>query len=183
MKMMKKLFYSLAVVVLVSASSCKKDKHDNDVSCDLPATTVPVEMRGEWASGFASFTEVVDMYNGQHLGNTWQSGKYFYFQNDGAYAELYYTASAGITSRTATKAIGTVTFDEDEGSFIFHCCSGHYKGWQNGNLTVDRDATADEAANLLSRKYYYSFETVGGNTWMQIRFQPGDAPTSFTSVN
>ena len=180
---MKNILYSLAVILLVSTVSCKKSKHSDDVSCDLPATAVPVEMQGAWASGFSSFTEVVDTYNGQHLGNTWQSGKYFLFQNDGEYAELYYTASAGVSSKTATKAIGTVTFDENEGSFVFHCCSAHYRGWQNGALTVDRNATADETANNLTQKFYYSFETIGGVTWMQIRFDPQGSPSSFRSVN
>jgi hypothetical protein len=184
MNKMKKLFYSFAVVLLISATSCKKDSNRNgSVSCDLPSTPVPAEMVGAWASGYNSFTQVVDTYNGQYLGNAWQSGKYFYFENNGEYAELYYMASAGLNASTATKAIGTVTFDEEEGSFIFHCCRAHYKGWQNGALTVDRDATADEAANLLTQKFYYSFETTGGNTWMQIRFDPQGSPSSFRSVN
>ncbi len=65
---------------------------------------------------------------------------------------------------------GTVTFNVPEGSFVFHACQGHYRGWQNGVMTVDRDATAAELANNLTQRYFYSFETTGGITWMQIRF-------------
>lgn len=182
---MKKLIYCLAVAMIVSAaSSCNKDsKRNTSTSCDLPSTQVPDEMVGAWASGYNSSTHVVDAYNGQYLGNNWQSGKYFYFENSGEYAEFYYMANSGITSSTATKVIGSVEFDESDGSFIFYACQAHYRGWQNGTLTVDRDATQDELTNLLTQKYYYSFETTGGNTWMQIRFNPQGSPSSFRSVN
>ncbi len=181
---MKQLLFALVATVVITGTSCKKDNNDtSSVSCDLPSTAVPSSMVGSWASGYNSMTEVVDVYNGQHLGNAWQSGKYLHFSGDGKYAELYYMASAGITSSTATKAVGTVTFDEQEGSFVFHCCSAHYRGWQNGALTVDRDATADEAANNLTQKYFYSFESSAGIKWMQIRFDPAGAPSSFREVN
>lgn len=178
---MKKIFWSL-LLAAATAMSCKKESNNSSVSCSLPSTTVPAEMTGNWASGFNSSTQIVDVYNGQYLGNNWQSGKYFRFNADGKYAEFYYLANTGTTSSTATKAVGTVTFDEAEGSFIFHCCSARYRGWQNGVKTVDRDATAAEKQDILTRKYFYSFEESGGNVWMQIRFEPGGNPTSFESV-
>lgn len=179
---MKKIFYLL--VVLAAIAGCKKDKDggSNEVSCNLPSTIVPAEMAGNWANGYNSSTQLVDTYNGQYLGNAWQSGKFFHFSEDGKYAEFYYMANSGLSSSTATRVIGTVTFDEEEGSFIFHGCKGHYKGWQNGRLTVDRDATKEEVENYLTQKYFYSFEETGGNLWMQIRFEPGGTPTSFRSV-
>jgi hypothetical protein len=183
---MKKVLIVVVMALAIAGTGCKKDKVNGNggtASCNLPSTIVPDEMQGKWASGYGSFTEIVDTYNGQHLGNAWQSGKYFSFSADGKTAEFYYMASAGLTSSTATKATGTVTFDEQEGSFVFHACKAHYKGWQNGALTVDRDATTHETANLLTRKYYYSFEQSGGITWMQIRFAPGDSPSSFEVVN
>ena len=183
---MKKWLFGLVILAGLTTTGCKKDNSDNDNgngACNLPSTNVPAEMIGKWASGYNSFTQIVDTYNGQYLGNAWQSGKYLQFSADGKHAELYYMASAGLTASTATKAVGTVTFNEAEGSFIFHCCQGHYKGWQNGVKTVDRDATASEAADLLTRKYYYSFETSGDITWMQIRFDPNDTPSSFESID
>jgi hypothetical protein len=176
---MKKLMSVLAMTMVIAGTSCKKEKHN---SCNLPSTAVPAEMVGNWASGYNSSTQIVDMYNGRYLGNAWQSGKYFHFSADGKYAELYYMANSGLYSSTATKAVGTVTFDEEEGSFVFHCCQAHYKGWENGTKTVDRDATDEETEKYLTRKYYYSFETSGGTTWMQTRFAPSDSPTSFRSV-
>ena len=172
-----------AIVVTVISTACKKDNDNGSVSCNLPSTNVPAAMTGSWASGFNSSTQIVDAYNGQYLGNAWQSGKYFHFSTDGKYAELYYMANAGLSSSSATKAVGTVTFNENEGSFVFHCCSAHYRGWQNGAKTVDRDATSSETANNLTQKYYYSFETSGGNAWMQIRFDPAGSPSSFKAVN
>jgi hypothetical protein len=180
---MKKFLYSLLIVTVIANTACKKDKNDGGVSCDLPATSVPVEMTGNWANGYNSSTQLIDTYNGQYLGNAWQSGKFFHFTPDGKYAEFYYMANSGFTASTATRAIGTVTFDENEGSFIFHCCQAQYRGWQNGVLTVDRPATAAEVTNNLTQKFYYSFETTGGTTWMQIRFNPQGTPTSFRSVD
>lgn len=167
----------------VAGTGCKKDSNGSSVSCNLPSTNVPASMTGSWASGFNSSTQIADAYNGQYLGNAWQSGKYFRFNADGKYAEFYYLANAGLSASTATKAVGTVTFNEQEGSFVFHCCNAHYRGWQNGVKTVDRDATGSETSGNLTQKYYYSFETSGGNTWMQIRFDPAGSPSSFKAVN
>jgi hypothetical protein len=72
--------------------------------------------------------------------------------------------NSGLTLSSATKAIGTVTFDEDEGSFVSHACKAHYRGWRNGEKIVDRDATQDELQDLLTQKFYYFFETVGNST-------------------
>lgn len=181
---MKKVLIALAVIVAAAGAGCKKDNDDSAaVSCNLPSTAVPASITGKWANGYNSSTQLVNTYNGQFLGNAWQSGKYFSFSADGKYAEFYYLANAGLTSSTATKVTGTVTFNVPEGSFVFHACQGHYRGWQNGIMTVDRDATAAELANNLTQKYFYSFETTGGITWMQIRFDPAGTPTSFRAVN
>ena len=112
-KVMKKLFYYLMVVAVLVVTGCKKNKDGNGrVNCSLPSTPVPSEMVGNWANGYNSSTQLVDTYNGQYLGNAWQSGKFFHFSEDGKYAEFYYMANAGLSSSTATRVIGTVTFDE-----------------------------------------------------------------------
>lgn len=183
---MKKVLAALIMTVAIACAGCEKNNDETSsptTSCNLPSTAVPASMVGKWASGYNSSTQIIDTYNGQYLGNAWQSGKYFSFSADGKYAEFYYMASAGFNASTATKVIGTVTFNETEGSFVFHACQGHYRGWQNGVKTVDRDATASEVANQLTQKYYYSFETTGGITWMQIRFDPAGTPSSFKAVN
>jgi hypothetical protein len=176
---MKKLFGFL-ITMSVFVASCEKD---GDASCDLPSTSVPEFLVGNWANGYNSFTQIVDTYNGQYLGNAWQSGKSFRFESNGKNAEFYYMATAGFSASTATRAIGTVEFHGD-GSFTFHACKAHYKGWQGGTLTVDRDATSEELANNLTRRYYYTMTNSGGNTWMEIRFEPGTGttPTSFRNV-
>jgi hypothetical protein len=179
---MKKMMYVLLITVAVTGMGCKKDKNkNNSANCNLPSTPVPAAMVGNWANGYNSSTHIVDAYNGQYLGNNWQSGKYFHFSPDGKYAEFYYMAGS-FTSQTATRVTGTVSFDEAEGSFVFHGCSGHYRGWQNGTLTLDRDATAAEVNEFFTQKYFYSFENSGGTTWMQIRFDPAGTPSSFRAV-
>jgi hypothetical protein len=182
---MKKVLIALVMSVAIAGAGCEKSNDDtmSSASCNLPSTAVPASMVGKWASGYNSMTQIIDTYNGQHLGNAWQSGKYFSFSADGRSAEFYYMASAGLNASTATRAVGTVTFNEQEGSFTFHACQGHYRGWQNAVKTVDRDATAAECANNLTQKYFYSFETIGGITWMQIRFDPAGTPSSFRAVN
>jgi len=175
----KKRSYFGVVLMALAIAGCSKPAVDGS-PCNLPSTAVPDEMVGGWASGYNSLTQLIDVYNGKYLGNAWQSGKYFHFNKDGKSADFYYTASANLSSSTATKAIGTVTFNGD-GTFTFHCCRAHYKGWQNGALTVDRDATEAESSKL-TQTYYYSFETSGNTTWMQIRFDPQGSPTSFRNV-
>ena len=175
---------SIFVLLVCSFLSCKKNASGvNTVSCNLPSTPVPLALVGNWANGYGSSTEIVDAYSGAYVGNAFESGKYFHFDADGKYAEFYYMANAGTVASTATKAIGTVEFSDDN-SFIFHACSAHYKGWENGILTLDRDATEDEvAAPGLTQKYYYSMETSGGITYMVIRFDPSDETgTSFENV-
>jgi hypothetical protein len=184
---MKKLIFSFLAVMTLTFISCKKDGSGSDSggsSCNLPSTEVPDNMVGVWASGYNSWTDIVDVYDGRYLGNNWQSGKVFRFSKDGKNAEFFYMANSGLYSSSATRAIGTVTFNDDN-SFTFHCCKAHYKGWQNGSMVVDRDATDKEVAdNGLTRKYYYSFDTSGPTTWMVIRFDPNDEyGTSFEMVN
>src|SRR4051812_21425487 len=182
---MKQFFLLSAVALLAIFTSCKKDSGGlgGGVSCDLPSTSAPGDIAGDWANGYNSSTDIVDAYNGEVLGNNWQSGKVFHFPPDGKNAEFYITASAGLSMKTATKAIGTVEFLNDN-SFIFHACKAHYKGWQNGNLTVDRDATASEVSGEgLTQKYYYSFDNSGSTTWMVIKFDPdSEYGTSFEKV-
>ena len=169
------------VCLFAGAISCKKDgsgsSSGGNVSCNLPSTPVPEGMAGNWASGYNSSTDLVDAYSGEYLGNNFQSGKYFHFDANGKYAEFYIMVNGGLSFSAATREIGTVEFSNDN-SFTFHVCNAHYRGWENGALTVDRDATDEEVADLTTT-YYYTMETIGGTTWMEIKFDPNDE--SFTS--
>jgi len=179
---MKAYILSMGVLLTMFFSACKKNDGGPGGSCSLPSTSVPSELVGNWASGYNSSTDILDAYSGQYLGNAFQSGKYFHFENDGQNAEFYYMVNGGTYSSAATRAIGTVEFLEDH-SFIFHACKAHYKGWQNGALRVDRDATNEEIANGITRKYYYSIVTSADITYMQITFSAGDEyGTSFSRV-
>nr|AUN35664.1 hypothetical protein [uncultured bacterium] len=174
---MKKLFsISFALAVLFFNSSCKKD-HDTSAaeSCNLPHTAAPAGLTGNWASGYSSFTEVVDVYDGHHLGNAWQSGKFFKFTNDGLGAEFYYMAQSQF-SQAATKATGTVSFaagsDGQSGSFTFNPCHAHYKGY--GSSVVDRDATESELSSLTIT-YFYEMQ----GDWLRI--EPNGPVNNFSS--
>jgi hypothetical protein len=181
-KTMKELFYFIAIVAMTITAACNKDKAAN---CDLPSTSVPASVAGSWVNGYSSFTQIVDAYNGQYLGNTWQSGRYMRLQPDGKNAELYIMGGSQY-AEFATKVQGNVTFNEVAGTMQFHVCSAHYKGWQYGNLTVNREATASEREDLTQNlQFYYDFETSGNNTWLQLVFvsEPGGSPTSFRRVD
>ena len=182
---MKAYFFLTSILMLVFFSGCKKNDESpgSSMSCNLPSSSVPAELVGNWANGYNSSTKIVDAYTGEYVGNAFQSGKLFHFENDGKNAEFYYLANAGVNANTATKAIGTVEFLDDE-SFIFHACKAHYKGWQNGALKVDRDATDQEVASPgLTQKYYYTMVTSGDITYMQIKFDKADDyGTSFEKV-
>src|SRR4051812_22645748 len=106
-----KIFLGISILLaaLFLGTGCEKD-HDNDAaSCDNPHNAAPAGLAGGWASGYSSFTEIVDTYDGHYLGNAWQSGKYFKFTNDGLGAEFYYMASSQY-SQTATRATGAISF-------------------------------------------------------------------------
>lgn len=174
------IFVLAALLVLLSACSWAMNDQAT-VDCTLPTTQTPSELVGEWANGFSSFTQVVDVYNGKLLGHTWQSGKYFSFTADGQNAQLYVTGQSRYAS-FATQATGTVRFDpestDSRGSFTFLALKAHYKGW--GSASVDRDATPTELKNNLTRKYHYRKE----GDWLRIEAgaEPNDHSSSFRKM-
>jgi hypothetical protein len=172
-----KRFLPVAVLLAATLSSCGWAINDqNTIDITLPKTYSPSTLVGEWASGYTNFTEVIDAYNGRYLGNTWQSGKYFKFTDDGRNSEFYFMAKSQFAS-TATKAVGTVRFDvgstAQSGAFTFLALKAHYKGW--GSVSVDRDATESELKNNLTGKYYYRME----EGWLRI--EPGKEPGPYAS--
>src|SRR4051795_2521569 len=111
---MKRYFFLIGVALLAALWSCKKDSGGmGGISCNLPSSSVSDEIAGDWASGYNSWTDIVDVYSGQVVGNNWQSGKAFHFPKDGKNAEFYITASSGLYMKIATRAIGTVEFLDD----------------------------------------------------------------------
>lgn len=169
---------TLISLLLFSAllfSSCKKSGDDSPL-CNLPHSDVPTGLVGDWSNGFTNFTQVRDVYNGQFLGTTWASARFFKFNAKGTRAEFYYMAQSQF-SKSATFAEGTVEFsdgsDEQSGSFVFHACKGHFKGW--GANSVDRDATQAECQNQLTREYFYEMQ----GDWLRI--EPGGPVHQFSS--
>ncbi|HYE55247.1 MAG TPA: hypothetical protein VD996_10400, partial [Chitinophagaceae bacterium] len=161
-------------------AACKKDKDGG--SCNLPSTAVPSNVTGDWVNGYTSFTQVLDAYNGRVLGSTWQSGRFLSLKSNGKDAELYIMGGSQF-SEFATWVKGSVEFDEDNNFFKFNVCQAHYKGWQGGALTVDRDATDSERAQLSENlQFYYDFETSGNTTYLQLAFDPQGSASSFRKV-
>jgi len=165
--------------LLFAAASCKKDSLTGDF--DTPSTIPPTGLQGSWASGFASMTELVDVYTGQYVGNAWISGKFFKITADGKQAEFYY-AGQSQNQQSATKAIGTIAFDEGstatEGSFTFYAGWAHYNAW--GTTPINRDASRDELSNNLTAKYYYRMDG-----WLRIepKSQVNEYSSSFELIN
>ncbi|MES2851007.1 MAG: hypothetical protein V4685_18290 [Bacteroidota bacterium] len=175
---MKKL--AIICLLAVSVISCKKESNSTPAgssSCGNPSTAAPAGLAGNWASGYGSFLEMVDTYNGQHLGSAWSSGKFFKFTNNGKAAEFYYMVESQ-TFQSGTKATGTIAFDEgstmEEGSFTFYPCWAHYKGW-SASTTVDRDATSAELQNNLTIKFFYLMD----GEWLRI--EPNGVVNNFSS--
>ena len=174
--MKKFFFFSLLAALLLAGSSCTKDGGLNGGSCSLPHNDAPAALKGGWANGFTNHTQIIDVYNGKWLGNTWSSAKYFKFTDNGKGAEFYYMAQ-GEYFQAATYAKGNIEFDEgsteQSGSFTFYACKGHYKGW--GTNSVDRDATDEELQNNLTAKYYYEMQ----GEWLRIN--PGGPVNEYSS--
>jgi len=165
---------TILAILLFAGSWTMKDQKTIDNT--LPTTTTPKEMIGGWSSGYASFTQVVDAYNGRVLGNTWQSGKYIEITPDGKNAEFYIMMQSRYSS-FATQMSGSIRFDAEStnsrGSFTFLALKAHYKGF--GSTKVDRDATTEELKKNLTCKYYYRMD----GEWLRI--EPGAEPNDYSS--
>ena len=177
-----KRFLLPVFIVILTLSSCGWAMNDQTtIDITLPKTYSPSKLVGEWVSGYASLTEVVDAYDGRYLGKSWESGKYFKITDDGRNSEFYFMAKSRYSS-SATKATGTIRFDVgstfESGSFTFLALKAHYKGW--GSSTVDRDATQEELKNNLTGKYHYRME----DGWLRIEpgAEPGPYASSFKSL-
>jgi hypothetical protein len=175
------LLLPLALVALLSTGSWTM-KDQETIDNTLPTTATPKEMVGNWVNGYASFTQVVDAYNGRVLGQTWQSGKYIKITPDGKNAEFYVMMQSRYAS-FATQMSGTIRFDAEStnsrGSFTFLALKAHYKGF--GSSKVDRDATPDELKNNLTRKYFYRMD----GEWLRIEpgAEPNDSSSSFRKTS
>lgn len=173
MKSISLLF--LGFILLLSTGSWTINGQET-IDSTLPDTSTPAGMVGGWSNGFASFTQVVDAYNGRVLGNTWQSGKYIRFTPDGRNAEFYVMMQSQYAS-FATQVSGTIRFDPEStnsrGSFTLLALKGHYKGW--GSKPVDREATPEELKKNLTRKYFYRMD----GEWLRI--EPGAEPNDYSS--
>src|SRR4051812_47331741 len=150
---------ALLLVVLFAGTSCKKENNP-PVITNTPATPPPSGFEtGTYANGFRNMIDLIDVYTGKVVGIGWTSGAAFTFPPDGKNAEFYYTAESQYM-QAATKAVGTIAFDEgstaEEGSFTFYARSGHFNGY--GTTTVNRDATKEELTGQLTGKYYYRVE-------------------------
>lgn len=168
------LIFLLLAALLTTNTGC--DKTLGGGSCNLPHNKAPAALQGGWVNGFTNFTQIRDAYNGDVLGHTWSSAKYFKFTPDGRGAEFYYLAKGQYT-QSGTYVNGTIAFDEgstaESGSFVFYACKAHYKGYSTG--VVDRDATDEELQNNLTGRYYYEMQ---GN-WRRIN--PGGPVTEYFS--
>ena len=172
-----KKFFLLGLPLSLLLTACGWMVNDqNTMDITLPNTYAPSGLEGEWVNGYTSFTEVVDAYDGRHLGSTWQSGRYFKFPENGKNSEFYVIAKSQYSS-FATKATGTIRFDigstSESGSFTFLALKAHYRGW--GSSKVDREATETELKNNLTAKYYYRME----DGWLRI--QPGGEVNQYSS--
>ena len=179
---MKKFFLPTILFLLTLASCGLEMKDQSMIDMTLPRTYSPAKLVGEWASGYTSFSEVIDAYHGRYLGNAWQSGEYFKITDDGRNSELYFMAKSQYTS-SATMARGTIRFDvgstAESGAFTFLALKGHYKGW--GSVQVDREATVAELKADVSGKYYYHMED--GVLRIEHGGEPGPSASSFKKLS
>ena len=178
---MKKLVLPgvFAALLLTSCGLAMGDQCMIDMT--LPKTYAPAKLVGGWASGYTSFTQIVDAYDGRYAGDSWQGGRYFRITDDGRNSEMYLMVKDQYTS-SATKATGTIRFDvgstENSGAFTFLALKAHYKGW--GSVKVDRDASQLELKNNLSGKYYYHVEN--GTMRIEAGTEPGKDASAYKKI-
>jgi hypothetical protein len=174
----------LAALLVIQAGCIKSADMDGLVrsGCRLPHNAAPTGLKGDWASGFSSYNQIVDAFNGNIMGYNWDSAGFFSFTDNGEGAECYIIAK-GPDAQTATKAIGSVEFDAgataESGSFVFHACRARCKSW--GNPTFDRNATDAELRNTLTRRYYYEME--GDVLRIEVGGPPHQNSSSFARID
>ena len=143
---------------------------------------IPASMAGEWFNGVFSLDEFWG-YDGTYIGKISENARAFVFNPNGE-SEMYVTSMFRPTTyckvETYSHFKGTIVFDEVNHLFTFTPTSGTYRVFNNcaSSQNYTRPATEEDLAKI-TKIYYYSFEEIGGITYMVVKFNPTDTHGSY----
>ena len=147
---MKKLFFRLSMVTVLTAISCKKDAKGADGTGNTPRTEVPDELVGAWENGSIDFTFWENYKEGYWAGrNAVPSREAMVFSKNGDAKFYRYEFGFG-QYEELIDCTGTVTFNND-GTFTFYPVKGR-KRYFDSRYSPNNKDRALTAAELGSAK-------------------------------
>lgn len=160
---MKKTLLLLAFGTILATVACKKSNSDNNAPSNLPRTSVPEALQGNWMYGHFSMTEYWSQNPSDYLGNALEFAFAFKFDANGN-CEKYFTSSSsasGATIYQQSVARGTVEIDPVSKTIREHIYSAHYKRTKNGQVIEERDLRSDELSGPTTYTYTTGVEPSG----------------------
>lgn len=174
----------MAISTSFIATACEKNGPSPDntdqLPNDLPRTTVPASLQGNWMYGNFSMTEYWSQNPSDYLGNALEFAIAFQFNANGTYVQ-YFTASSVVSGiRTYQQSVtkGTVEVDAVTKTIKTHPFSAHYKRTRSGQTVEERDLAKSELTGITT--YVYSTATEpNGTKAILMQIQGTNNPLAF----
>jgi len=180
---MKRTLLLIGVMAMLSLGACKKsgpDNNSNNVPTNLPRTSVPAELQGDWMYGNFSMTEYWSQDPSGYLGNALQYAFAFRFNADGS-CEQYFTSSSitgGVTTYQQSVTNETVEIDTVNKTIKTYPYKSHYKRTRNGQTVEERDLASSELSSATTYTYTTGVEPSGTKA-IYLTLQGTSAPLTF----
>lgn len=180
---MKKIVWLFVISTSLVASACEKNNLPSPVSeipADLPRTTVPAELQGNWMYGNFSLTEYWSQNPADYLGNALEFAIAFRFNADGTYVQ-YFTASSvvgGVRTYQQSVTKGTVEVNAGSKTIKTHPATAHYRRTRNGQTVEERDLSKSELTGTTTYIYSTASEP-NGTKAILMQIQGSNNPLAF----
>ncbi|MFD1139923.1 hypothetical protein ACFQ4C_02350 [Larkinella insperata] len=163
-KVTLKFFQPVLILLLVSLSSCSKDK-DAELG---PGGHVPTDMAGQWLHGTFAMANYWG-YDGSYQGNPSELSVAFNFKPSGHFEMFLIIMDNDYGCRTEafTYLKGKVDFNEAAKTFTITPADGNYRGFYScaSGRNFNRKATEKE---LQGQKKTYSYGFTEDGKWLMI---------------
>ncbi|WP_126243342.1 hypothetical protein [Chitinophaga rhizosphaerae] len=128
------LRWALVPAMLIIAVACgKKDDGKPDDGPNLPQSSVPAEMIGQyWHAGSFSMTQFSN-YDGSYAGQAFEISTGYKFAADGTAEQYFYWTKTTTYCREQVLGYrkGTAVFDAEKKTFRFYAASGYYRRYNS----------------------------------------------------
>lgn len=179
---MKKILLVFSIISSLVATACEKNSFSDstELPSDLPRTSVPEQLQGNWMYGNFSLTEYWSQNPSSYLGNALEFAIAFQFNANGTYVQ-YFTASSvagGIKTYQQSVTRGTIEINTSSKTIKTHPFSSHYRRTSNGQTVEERDMTRAEMSGVTTYLYTLATEPNGTKAIM-LQIQGSNSPLTF----